>query len=310
MWETKLEFLRVGLQTSIQDDGRIGMQSYGVPKGGAIDTRSMIIGNRLVGNDDNTPIIEMALTGPKIKVTGDAYIAVTGAEIDLKINDKKADMYETLYIPSGSIINLGTITKGARSYLAINGKWKTDKWLDSCSSLPISNIKKLQSNLITKNKLLIINTQKLISKKKCPLSLRTKFQTQNILRLIKGPEYDLMSIANQKFFIEAEFTIHKNSNRMAVSLEECIPNYDNQKELISSANLIGTIQITKQGQPLILMNDGGTTGGYPRIANVISADLPKITQLKAGQKVMFELVDLDFAVNELKKEKELLHSFK
>ena len=310
MWETSLQFLRAGLQTSIQDTGRTGMQSYGLPKGGAIDTHSMIIANRLVGNDHSTPTLEIALVGPKIKVTGDAYIAVTGAEIDLSINNSKAEMYETIHVASGSVIDLGTIKNGARSYLAINGKWQIDKWLDSCSPLPISNIKSLQSNQMTNNRILIINTQKLISKKKCPTQLRTKFHTQNKLRVLRGPEYSLMSSDNQKFFEETEFTIHKNSNRMAVSLEESIPNYENQKELISSANLVGTIQLTKQGQPLILMNDAGTTGGYPRIANVITADLPKVAQLRASQKVIFEFVSLDYAIKELEKEKEILLSLK
>lgn len=308
MWETKLEFIRPGLQALIQDMGRAGLQSSGVPQGGAMDIRSMIIGNRLVGNNDNNPVIEIVLLGPKIKTTGDAYIAITGAAIEVKINDKPSPMYETLHIPSGSIIDLGTITKGARSYLAINGEWKIGEWLGSSSPLPIIDIKSLHSHQIKKNSRLVINTQKLISKKTFAKNLRPSFDNKNTIRVIVGPEYHMMSRSNQSYFFKTEFTIHKNSNRMAVSMVESIPNYKKQRELISSANLIGTIQLTNQGQPLILMNDGGTTGGYPRIANVISTDLPKIAQLKAGQKINFELVDLDFAVKEFKKEKELLLS--
>lgn len=307
MWETSLEFLRPGLHSFIHDAGREGLQSQGIPRGGVMDSRSTIIGNRLVGNIDNNPIIEMALRGPKIKTMGDAYMAITGAEIKITINNKVVDMYETLHVPSGSTIDLGTINKGARSYLALNGEWKVDQWLESCSPIPIINLKNLQSNLLAKNSKLVINTQKMISKKRCPENLR-HLDNQNTIRIIRGPEYDLMSSSNQSYLSDSEFTIHKNSNRMAVSTEEYIPNYQNEKELISSANLIGTIQLTNQGQLLILMNDGGTTGGYPRIANVISADIPKVAQLTAGQKINFQLVDIDFAINELKKEKELLNS--
>lgn len=308
MWETRLEFTRPGLQTSIQDMGREGRQSQGVPRGGVMDTRSMLIANSLVGNAANNPILEIALIGPKIKVTGDAYIAVTGAPIDIKVNGVSSVMYETLHIQSGSTIELGAISDGARSYLAINGAWKIDRWQGSCSPLPIINPKSLLSNQILKNSKLIINTQKLINKKNCPPNLRFRFDTQMTLSVLQGPEFGLLSSVNQKYFFESAFTIHKNSNRMAVSMIECIPNFENEHELISSANLIGTIQLTKEGQPMILMNDGGTTGGYPRIANVITVDLPKIAQLKTGQKIKFQLVDLDFAVNEYKKEKELLLS--
>lgn len=308
MWETNLEFLRPGLQTSTQDNGRAGNQAWGVPIGGVMDTRSTVIGNRLVGNDDDNPILEIALLGPKIKTTGDAYIALTGAEIEIKVNDNAAAMYETIHVPSGSIIDLKNITNGARSYLAINGDWKIDRWLDSCSPLPIADLKTLHSNQITKNSKLVINTQKMVRKKTCPPSLRTEYGFQKTIRVVTGPEYDLMSRSNQDYFLNSTFTIHKNSNRMAVSMVDCIPEYKNQTELISSANLVGTIQLTKQGQPLILMNDGGTAGGYPRIANVITTDLPAVAQLTAGQKINFKLVDLDFAVNEFKKEKELLNS--
>jgi len=147
-----------------------------------------------------------------------------------------------------------------------------------------------------------------VHKKSYPKNLRPNFDLLETIRIMRGPEYRHLSPDNKTYLSNSDFTVHKNSNRMAVSMVECIPNFNDQKELISSANLVGTIQLTKQGQPLILMQDGGTTGGYPRIANVISVDLPKIAQLKAGQKLNFQLIDIDFAVSEIKKEKELLNS--
>jgi len=306
MWDTKLTVIKPGLQTFIVDHGRSDHLSLGVPMGGAMDKRSMIIANRLVGNQDHSPIIEATLVGPKLKIVGDAYISVAGGNVDFKIDDIPAKMYETIHVKSGSTVSLGHVNQGVRSYLAINGNWQLHKWLDSYSQLPAVNLKSLQKNILLKNSELNINTQKLVHKKVCPFKLR--FQQDNIIRILSGPEYNMLTTGAKVMLAHQEFTIHKNSNRMAVSVEEKLPVPKKQIDLISSANLLGTIQLTKQGQPLILMNDAGTTGGYPRIANVITNDLQKIAQVSAGQKVRFKIVNLDFAYKELKKEKELLLS--
>ena len=309
MWQSKLKFISPGIQTLILDRGRIGHQAQGVPHGGFLDTTAAIVANKLVNNDDYHPILEVTLTGPKIEVTGDVYIAITGGNINFTINGSSAKMYETIHVKSGSIITLGSVKSGARSYLAIGGDWQVNKWLRSTSPIPKIKIKDIEKNKITKQSILKINVKKLITKKVCPPHLKYREFENNIIRVTKGPEFDSLNDHEKNYFLNETFNIHQNSNRMAISFEESIPDYLTNVEMISSAVLPGTIQITNQGKPMILQNDAGTTGGYPRIANVITKDLPKVAQLSSGQKVNFELVTLEIAYKALQKEKEMLLSF-
>ena len=291
----EIEFIKSGLQTLIQDIGRKGHEAFGVPMGGAMDLQSYQLANWLVGNFLGSPVFEITLLGPKIEFHQNAIISITGANLSPKINDIEVPLYETLNVRKGTILSFGTIKNGCRTYLAINGEWKINQWLGSYSAFPFNNNEATPDSLINKGKIITINTQNKISLKKIPKDLHPILNSSSDVRVMFGPEFERFSKKNIASFFSKKYKITSNSNRMGYQLDNQLLDYQPINELISSGIIPGTIQITHTGQPIILMKDAQTTGGYPRIVNVIKADLDKLGQLKPGDELRFELVNLEEA---------------
>ncbi len=289
---TTFHFLKSGLQTLIQDKGRIGYQSYGVPISGVMDKESAALANELVGNSLDTPVLEMALLGPTIKIIGDCQIAITGADLSPKVNQISIPLYETINLKDGDILKFGGAKNGCRAYLAIRGNWQINKWLDSYSALPYSGATATPKSYIQKDTILSIQPNPRIPKKIVPVERRPHFSTSLKVRVLPGPEFDDFSNYTIGYFFSKTYKLTKESNRMGYRLDTILADFNPKKEVISAGIIPGTIQITSAGQPVILMRDAQTVGGYYRIANVISKDLDKLAQLKPGDEVSFSLVQL------------------
>jgi len=292
MQKTKLHFKKAGLQTLIQDQGRVGYQSYGVPSSGVLDKKAASIANKLVGNPTENPVIEITLLGPTIEIEGDCQIAITGANLSPKINQQIIPLYTTINVKSGDKLSFGAIKNGCRAYLAIGGDLQIPKWLSSFSALPYSGRTATPNSLIEKGTTLEIATTPFIPPKSIPIEDQPDYENQLRIRVLPGPEFEGFSPYTIAYFFSRGYKITNESNRMGYRLDGNLIDFEPQREVISSGIIPGTIQITSAGQPIILMADAQTVGGYYRIANVVAEDLNKLAQLKPGDEVWFSLVRL------------------
>lgn len=284
-----LTFLQAGLQTTLQDKGRAGFQHLGVPVGGVLDNTSAEMANHLVGNATDVPVLEITLTGPQILFDSDALIALTGAPFDLYCDDELIENNTAIYIKSGSVVKFGKLKSGCRAYLAVAGKWKAKTWKDSVSPL-LQVPEATPDSIIKKGSKLKINSSFLNKTGSWDHNRHTPILSHRVrLRVTPGPDFESMSkIAIAKFFGQGH-EISQDANRMGYRLTTNLTSSEERAEMISSGIIPGTIQITGSGQPIILLKDAQTTGGYPRIANIINEDLDQLAQLKPGDEIWFSI---------------------
>ncbi len=290
------KILRAGINTTFQDGGRKNLYHIGIPFSGAMDNRNYLLANKLVGNKLESPVIEFAYQGPLLEYLGEKInIAITGdVNFIIKRNNSKIDgvCYQTFEIESGDKLDIISTNKSVYGYLSISGEFDLKYQWSSCSTNTKANIganegKKL--NVDQKINLLKIN-KNLNSKKLNYVNTRI----ENI-RIIKGTNFDYFSKKGKDLFFEKEFTISKLSDRMGMRLQGSkIENIVNTN--IKSEGLIkGAIQVPADGNPIIMLSDHGTIGGYPKIGVVISADYDKLVQLTPGTKIKFEEIELSSA---------------
>ncbi len=287
--ELTLTFLKPGLQTTLQDNGRAGLQHLGVPVGGTLDSTSAKMANQLVGNEEDVPVLEITMTGPEILFDWDALIAISGALFELFCDDELIENNTAVYIKSGSVLKFGKLKSGCRAYLAIAGEWKAKKWKGSVSPL-LQAADATPDSIIQKGTKLKIHSSFLNKTGSWDENKHTTILSQMVrLRVTPGPEFENISReAIAKFFGQGH-KISQDANRMGYRLTTDLTSKQESTEMISSGIIPGTIQITGSGQPIILLKDAQTTGGYPRIANIINEDLDQLAQLKPGDEIWFSL---------------------
>ena len=290
------EIIRAGVNTTFQDQGRSNLYHIGIPFSGAMDNRNYSLANKLTGNKFNSPVIEFAYQGPHLKYTGEKInIAVTG-DVVFKIikggTEIDGNCYESYQIESGDQINLISTNKSVYGYLAIGGGLDLKLQWNSCSINTKANIgsndgKKLENG----QKINILNINSDQSKRKTNY-INSKVEN---IRVIKGPNFDYFSEEGKKIFFEKEFTVSKLSDRMGMRLEGSkIENIVNTN--IKSEGLIkGVIQVPADGNPIIMLSDHGTVGGYPKIGVVASVDYDRLVQISPGSKVKFKEINLSDA---------------
>lgn len=289
----KITCLKTGLYTSIQDEGRFGVQDQGIPISGALDKSSMKIANELVGNPISSPVIEMTMFGPTFRFEGQGQIAITGADMKATLNGLKAETYQTINIESGDLLEFHNSDHGCRTYMSIGGHWQSLNWSNSFSALPsLMEEPGLPARLVDNNSFSIL-TNEAQEVKRYPEHYRPLYSKCYIIRVVTGPEFDQFEINVIQDFFDRIFVIHGDSNRMGYRLKGTLEGYIPLGEEISSGIVVGTVQISNAGKPIILMADAQTTGGYPRIANVVSEDLEIVAQLKPDDELKFMLVSLE-----------------
>ncbi len=290
------EIIRAGINTTFQDEGRNNLYHIGIPFSGAMDKRNYLLANSLVGNKINKPVIEFAYQGPLIRYKGDKIRFVITGDVIFKIikkeNEIDGNCYENYSIEDGDQIDIISTNKSVYGYLAIGGEFELKFQWGSCSINTKANIgsnngKKLQD----KQKINIFDVNSNLVKKKLNY-INTRIER---IRVIKGTNFDYFSEEGKKIFFDKEFIVSKLSDRMGMRLEG--PKIENIVDTnIRSEGLIkGVIQIPADGNPIIMLSDHGTIGGYPKIGVVISADYDKLVQLVPGSKIKFQEVELSDA---------------
>ncbi len=292
------EIYRGGINTTFQDQGRINLYHIGIPFSGAMDNRNFQIANKLVGNELNSPVIEFAYQGPLLKYFGDSInFAITGdVKFTIKNNSNliEGDCYRSFTLQDGDELDIISTNKSVYGYLAISGEYNLEYQWSSCSVNTKANIGANNGKKITDlQKIYISKINKNLSDKKLNY-INTKIEN---IRVIKGTNFDYFSEEGKKTFFKKEFIVSKLSDRMGMRLEGSkIENIVNTN--IKSEGLIkGVIQVPADGNPIILLSDHGTIGGYPKIGVVISADYDKLVQITPGSKIKFQEVDLTSAEN-------------
>ncbi|ANW96063.1 hypothetical protein AXE80_07135 [Wenyingzhuangia fucanilytica] len=282
-----IEIISPGLSSTIQDGGRFGFQDKGIPVSGFMDVTSAHLANTLVTNDLDTAVIEMTLLGLKFKAHQAITIAITGANMQPKLNGVSIPMYKSITIPKDGIVSFKGAVQGVYGYVAVLGGFKIPRILGSKSTYVPAKLGGYKGRILQKGDLLPVlhNTLGAVkSKVKAPL-----FLPSATLECILGPEWYLFSDASKASFFDAVFTISKDSNRIGIRLESSDVLLPEKDEIISSGIIKGTVQITKSGQPIVMMADAPTTGGYLRLVNLTENACDVLAQIPVGGKVQFVL---------------------
>ena len=290
------EVIRPGINTTFQDNGRNNLYHIGIPFSGAMDTRNYKLANSIIGNKIYSPVVEFAYQGPLLKYKGNKINFVITGDVIFKLIKKDIEVYGECYesysLEDGDKIDIISTNKSVYGYLAISGKFDVKFQWGSCSVNTKANIgsnngKKLEVD----QKISISKINSNLTKKKLNYT-NTRIEK---IRVIKGTNYDYFSEEGKKNFFEKEFTVSKLSDRMGMRLEG--QNIENIVDTnIRSEGLIkGVIQVTADGNPIIMLSDHGTIGGYPKIGVVISADYDKLVQISSGSKIKFQEIELSNA---------------
>lgn len=293
---TELIVDRAGPATSLQDAGRFGWQRFGVGPAGAMDRASLAIANALVGNPAGTAAIEFALAGGSLRVVGgSARVALAGAEGNLRIGGKPVTPFSGTTARDGEAIEVGAARSGVFSYLAVAGGFAITPSLGSLSLHHRTGIGALGGRPLRAGDCLPL---RLSEPTRAELALPVPPEApQGPIRVVLGPQDDHFTEAGLLTFLNSEFTVSDQADRMGMRLDGTrIEHGPKGYNIVSDGIPTGGIQVPGNGVPLVLLADRQTTGGYPKIATVISADLPRLVQCRPGSKLRFAAVERAEAV--------------
>ncbi|GKU84751.1 biotin-dependent carboxyltransferase family protein [Niallia sp. NCCP-28] len=318
-----ITILHPGLLTSIQDTGRYGFQKYGVIASGAMDVYSLRMANVLIGNKETEAALEITLMGPMISVDEDMLIAITGADLSPSVDGIPLPIWRPVWIKKGSVIKFGAPKSGCRSYFAVAGGFAVETIMDSKSTYLRGEIGGFKGRSLQKGDTIgrgkcSERSMMLVSKLKDATSTN-HFSTTDwfvdsnpffsgadeaFIRVLPGRQYDRLTKQGKHQLFAEFFRITPQSDRMGFRLSGPTMELQEKEDMLSEAVSFGTIQLPPNGNPIILLADRQTTGGYPKIAQVASVDLAYLAQRKPGEKVRFQLITLEEAQQmQLEKEK-------
>ncbi|WP_339705275.1 biotin-dependent carboxyltransferase family protein [uncultured Kriegella sp.] len=278
-----LKVLKSGFFTTIQDGGRYGYLNKGVPVSGFMDTFSAYKVNLLLENETNAALIETTMTGPTLEFGKSTYICLGGAQLSVTLNNEPIQDYKVYKVEKGDKLSYGKLEKGFRSYLGVKDGFVTPKILGSQSLyLPITSKNHLEDGSSVDYS---ICEQ---FKSKTPELKVDSFLSETILTVTHGPEFHILSKRQLEGLFFKDFKISNQNDRMAYQIEEKIIGH--KVSMLTSATLPGTVQLTPSGKLIILMKDGQTTGGYPRVLQLTDRAISILAQKKFGDKVSFKLI--------------------
>ena len=298
-----------GLLSSIQDLGRYGYQRYGVSCSGVMDEYSAKIANILVGNEENSAVIETTLKGISGEFLKDALISITGGECDVFLNDEKIKLWNSYEVKAGDRLKMGFCKAGLRNYIAFSGGIDVPVVMNSRSTNLKAKIGGLNGRKLMVND--EISTFEFFGRKEIrglKEELIPKATGEIEVRVILGQQCDYFTADGIKTFFTGLYSTSQDSDRMGIRLSGEKVEHVEGADIISDGITFGAIQVPGNGQPIIMMADRQTTGGYTKIGNVITVDLPKLAQAKPGTKVRFKEVAEKEAIELMREQKNLICS--
>ena len=312
-----MEFLRVikpGFLTSVQDLGRQGFASTGVSEAGAADAYSLRIGNMLVGNPEGAAGLEMTLVGGTFEVLSDAVIAVTGSDFAPALDGRAMPSWESLLVEAGHVLSFGATRFGARCYLCVSGGIDVPEIMKSRSTHLLTKIGGLDGRALRENDFLHTfqrnHKDRELVGRKTPGEAIPLYSSSCILRVILGPDDDYFKKESIETFLSSYYVITESSDRVGLRLDGALLEHSRGADIPSEGVTTGAIQVPANGLPIILFVERPTTGGYPTIASVISADLHRVGQARPRDTIRFQSVSVEEAVELLKAQEGLIKAQK
>ena len=288
------EVLRPGINTTFQDRGRFHMQHFGITPGGCMDIKSFLIANALVGNSSNEGVLEFAYQGPLLRfIKGKTKISITGNVLFQIIKIKKeiinGECYRTYNLDEGDQIDILATKQSAYGYMALEGGFDVKPFCKSVSILERASIGPNEGKKIKINDKINIKNNR-TNKKNFIINFTNS--AKDTIRVLKGPQFDYFAKESQKDFFSKNYKVSNLTDRMGMRLEGAVMKNTVSTNIRSEGITKGAIQVPADGQPIILLTDYPTIGGYPKIANVISADYDLLIQKPPGENFLFKLIEL------------------
>lgn len=307
------EVLEPGILTTIQDLGRYGFSQFGVPPSGALDTFSLGVSNLLVGNEEEEACLEITLMGLRIRALKEVVIAITGGDLSPTLNGESLEMWRTHLLVQDDVIAFKKVGAGCRAYLSAGGGFVVPKMMGSSSTYLSGKFGGLEGRPLRKGDILYISNSSSLDKLglRFPRDWIPSPEKEVLLRIIPGPQDHHFTEKGFQTLTSSSYEVTPQCDRMGVRLEgpRIERRSDVEESIISEGLISGGIQVPGDGKPIIILKEL-VTGGYTKIATIISTDLHRVAQLKPGDRVKFKPISIEEAHHLLKEQEERLKEFK
>jgi biotin-dependent carboxylase-like uncharacterized protein len=304
-----IELLHVPSLLTVQDGGRRGYRKLGVPVSGFMDDFSARIANYLVGNPGDAPLLEFLLTGPAIRFNASAVFAVTG-DVEVKLNGIPIEPWTSHWAKRGDVLEVGTLRSGLYGYISFAGGIKCERLLGSCSTYPRAGLGRplKAGDRLSVGRAILTGREG----RSLPLELRPNYPQDKVeVRVVLGPDLEHFTKDGIETFLDSTYTITPESDRMGYRLDgPVIEHSEKGPDIVTGPLVPGSIQVPGSGKPIIMMKDAQTTGGYAKIASVITADLPVLAQSRPGVRVRFKEVDIGEAHDLLRRQEKRIEAIR
>ncbi len=291
-----IEVLRPGLLTTVQDRGRHGYQKFGVPVGGAMDEVALRAGNVLVGNPQDAAALEVTALGPQLRFLQDAVVALTGAEVEADLDGRPVPRYRSFRVRARQLLDVRACTRGLRAYLAVAGGLDVPVLLGSRSTCLMARFGGLGGRALRAGDVLATGPPSAplaeLAGRELPEPWRPRHGAPVTLRVVLGPQDDAFTEAGRRTFLESEYRVSPHADRMGYRLEGPVIAHAGPADILSDWIPPGAVQVPGDGRPIILLADRQTTGGYAKIATVITPDIGRVAQLRPGESLAFRAVSV------------------
>ncbi len=303
-----IRVVKPGMSTTVQDLGRYGYAHLGISPAGAADALSLRIGNLVVGNNEGAAALEMTLLGATLEFQERAVIAICGAGCEGKIGDVRAPCYEPIEVATGTVLRCGSIARGARTYLAVRGGFYVPVVMGSRSTDIRGGFGGFQGRRLQASDSLSVGSNSERPATRLRAGALEQLREAGPIRVTAGAQRDWFTPASYSQFLSSTYIVSEQSDRAGLRLKgEAVPLAES-KQLLTDGIPLGAIQVPQDGQPIILFVDQQTTGGYPKIVNVISADMHRVGQLRPRDEVRFAETSIPDAIEALRAQEQWLQS--
>jgi KipI family sensor histidine kinase inhibitor len=294
------DVLEPGMLTTVQDDGRWGLQHMGVPVSGAMDRQALALGNLLVGNEEGTAALEITLSGPRLAFTTDALVAVTGADMGLQVDGCDVPAWTAVLVAAGSVLSMAASTgAGCRACLCVAGGIDVPDLLGSRSTLLRAALGGFEGRALHMGDRLhlhpLTRQVRRLEGFSCPLGLRPLYAVDEPVQVLPGPQADALTPGARQTFLKETWTVSNASDRMGCRLEGPRLNLNGSADVLSEVIPEGAVEVTGSGLPIVMLADRHTTGGYVKPFVVASAALGWLAQRRPGDSIRFRMCSLDDA---------------
>jgi biotin-dependent carboxylase-like uncharacterized protein len=296
-----------GLLTTVQDLGRPGYQRVGIPPSGPLDRGAFVLANRLVGNPDGAAGLELTLRGPRLEVRRECVVAVTGADMGVAVNGAAVAAWTAVRLRPGDVVGFRMVSAGCRAYLAMAGGLALPPALGSRSTYLRGRLGGVEGRALQKGDALPLGLParalEELEGRRVPEARRPAYGSEVECRVILGPQDDRFTVEGVAAFLAGPYDVTPQADRMGYRLSGPRITHARGHDIISDGIPLGGVQVPGEGQPIVLLVDRQTTGGYTKIATVISVDIARLGQSRPGHRVRFRRVTLDEAHTAVREER-------